>query len=76
MFEVDNTMSYKTPPLINNDFKELNSEIDGVHYFVNNNCTVEVDLNNQCYNIIYKDISYIKNLEYLKETTIAVNYIY
>lgn len=57
MFEVDNRMDLIRPALLKNDFWEILE-----FTFVNDNCKVEVDLEEEVYNIYYKDkqkVSYI-----------------
>jgi len=55
MFELDNTMIYIEPILLNNNFKEVGSEKKDFRVFENEKCTVEVDLKNEIYNILYRD---------------------
>jgi len=55
MFEVDNTMDYIKPHLLNNGFEEVGCEDENTKRFENNKCTVEVDLNSKVYNILYRD---------------------
>ena len=55
MFEVDNRMGLIEPVLLNNGFIETNNL-----NFTNGNCEIEVDLENEIYNLYYKDINKVK----------------